>query len=238
MSTTTNSTPSNPAGNEIIIYAPNNLPISQVTRGTTDQLIQSNRAYYIDIDRSAQLESNASPLKVLEKERKTAAIEELDRLGMKTRKRVAAINAIQFLDNTILIENTPWDYNNMEWWNGTFKEQTNKWYYDFAERIAEANKQNIILPTKEDFENTFEALHLEENDIWKHILAIILWESMSGYCNSGGHLYSNGLYGYLGSVSERDGDDAWGFKFDEAKGLLYWDNENIRLVCRPLVKRS
>ena len=40
----------------------------------------------------------------------------------------------------------------------SIQEKTNKRYYDFKERKAEAEKQNIILPRKEDFENTFKAL--------------------------------------------------------------------------------
>jgi hypothetical protein len=58
-------------------------------------------------------ESKETPLKNLEQERKTAAIAELDRLGMKTDKRVEAINAIKFLDDKILIGDTPWAYENM-----------------------------------------------------------------------------------------------------------------------------
>jgi hypothetical protein len=61
----------------------------------------------------------------------------------------------------------------MIWGVWTFKEKTKKWYYDFEERIAEAKKQNIVLPKKEDFENTFKALDLDNG--LKHILAIILW---------------------------------------------------------------
>jgi hypothetical protein len=33
---------------------------------------------------------------------------------MKTDKRVEAINAIQFLDDKILIDKTPWAYENMK----------------------------------------------------------------------------------------------------------------------------
>jgi len=59
-------------------------------------------------------EAKETPLKKLEQERKTAAIAELERLGMKTDENVEKINAIQFLDDKILIGNTPWAYENMK----------------------------------------------------------------------------------------------------------------------------
>jgi hypothetical protein len=187
---------------------------------------------------SEQKEAKESPRKALEQERKTAAIVELDRLGMKTDKRVEAINAIQFLDDKILIDKTPWAYENMKWGEWVFKEKTNKRYYDFKERKAEAKKQWIVLPKKEDFENTFKALDLEKDNTWKHILAIILWESRDGYCDSGGFLDYNGTYGCLGSVSEYFKGYARSFRFDKDKGGLLWHNKFYRFVCRPLVKNS
>lgn len=188
--------------------------------------------------KESKTEKSESPLKALEKERKTAAIAGLDRFGMKTDKRVEAINAIQFLDDKILIDKTPWAYENMKWGEWVFKEKTNKRYYDFKERKAEAKKQNITLPEAVDFENTFEALDLEKDTQWKHILAIILWEGRDGYCDSDGHLGHNGTYGYLGSVSECDEGSARTFRFAQGKGTLFWDYKAIRFVCRPLVQNS
>lgn len=63
--------------------------------------------------KSEKTESKTEKIKALEKERKTAAIAELERLGMKTDENVEKINAIQFLDDKILIGNTPWAYENM-----------------------------------------------------------------------------------------------------------------------------
>ena len=76
---------------------------------------------------TSEEKSKETPLKILEKERKTAAIAELERLGMKTDERVAAINAIKFENDKILIGNTPWAYENMKWWKWTFKEKTTTW---------------------------------------------------------------------------------------------------------------
>ena len=187
-------------------------------------------------------ESKESPRKALEKERKTAAIAELDRLGMKTEENVEKINAIQFLDDKILIGNTPWAYENMTWGTWIFRKETNRHYYNFAERKAEAKNQGITLPEKKDFENTLKALPGEysQSSWYKgwNILSIILWESMTGYCDSDGDLHGNGHFGYLGSVSEYDWVDARRFIFFEKVGTLCWGYEFNRFVCRPLVKNS
>lgn len=116
--------------------------------------------------KSEKKETKESPRKALEKERKTAAIAELDRLGMKTDENVEKINAIQFLDDKILIGNTPWAYENMTWGRWVFRKETNRYYYNFAERKAQAKNQGIALPEKKDFENTLKALpgeYLESN---------------------------------------------------------------------------
>ena len=164
-------------------------------------------------------EAKETPLKKLEQERKTAAIAELERLGMKTDENVEKINAIQFLDDKILIGNTPWAYENMKWGQWVFKQETNQHYYNFAERKAEAKKQWIVLPEKKDFVNTLKALPGEYSESnwyqWWHILSIILWESRTGFCDSVGYLYSNGKYGFLGSVSEFYKDGARSFLFDK-----------------------
>lgn len=188
-------------------------------------------------------ESKESPRKALEKERKTAAIVELKRLGMKTNENVKKINAIKFLEHKILIDKTPWAYQNMKWGQWVFKEKTNKHYYNFAERKEEAKKQWIVLPKKEDFENTLKALPGEYSESnwykWWNILSIILWESMAGYCDSEGILYNNGRYGCLGSVSsEYNTGRTRNFKFDASKGTLNWNLKYPKFVCRPLVKNS
>ena len=185
----------------------------------------------------AKKESKEIPLKQLEQERKTAAIAEFERLGMKTNKRVEAINDIKFLDNKILIGKTSWAYENMKWGLWLFKERTNKRYYNLKDRIAEAKKQKLILPKVEDFENTFEALDLEKNNrIWKHILAIILWERGDGYCAANWTLYTNYVCGHLGSISKCNKEDVRTFNFDRDEGTLYRDDQSIKFICRPLVK--
>ncbi len=190
----------------------------------------------------SKTEKSESPRKALEKERKTAAIVELDRLGMKTDENVEMINAIQFLDDKILIGNTPWAYENMTWGQWRFRKETNRHYYNFAERKAEAKNQWLTLPEKKDFVNTLKALPGEYSESnwykWWNILSIILWESTTGYCDSEGDLNSNGGYGFLGSVSEYNKDNARTFTFDGDKGGPGWHNKHNRFVCRPLVKNS
>ena len=78
--------------------------------------------------------SKESPFKMLEQERKSIAIAELDRLGMKTDENVGKINAIQFLDDKIIIGNTPWAYENMRWGKWVYKQETNEYYYNLKER--------------------------------------------------------------------------------------------------------
>lgn len=187
-------------------------------------------------------ETTESPIKKLEKERKNAAIAELERLGMKTDENVDKINDIKFENDKILIGNTPWAYEDMKWGSWTFKKETNSRYYDFSQRKAEAKKQSIALPEKKDFENTLKALPGEYSEMgwykWWNILPIILWMSMTGCCANDGDLSSNGRYGSLGSVSEFYRDNAWDFRFAESEGMLIWDDKNNRFVCRPLVKNS
>lgn len=192
--------------------------------------------------KSETKETKESPRKALEKERKTAAIAELNRLGMKTEENVKKINAIQFLDDNILIGNTPWAYENMIWGVWTFKKETNRYYYNLAERKAEAKNQGITLPEKKDFENTLKALPGEYSEIswykgW-NILSIILWETITGYCDSDGTLLHLGMYGYLGSISEYSGGFSRNLLFDGSKGLLNWYYNYNKFVCRPLVKNS
>lgn len=184
------------------------------------------------------------PIKALEQERKTAAIAELERLEMNTKENVAKINAIKFLEDGILIDKTKWTYKNMEWGQWVFRRETNRQYYNFTERKAEAKKQWIVLPTIKDFQDTLKALpgdySLDSWYKWWNILSIILWESKTGCCVSGGDLINYGERGYLGSVSECNVGmvDIRHFIFNKSEGGLYYHNKDIRSVCRPLVKNS
>ncbi len=187
--------------------------------------------------------SKETLLKKLERERKTAAIVELERLGMKTDENVRKINAITFLDDKILIWSTPWAYENMKWGKWIFKKETNQHYYNFLERKAEAKNQWIVLPEKKDFINTLKALPGEysENNWyqWWHILSIILWESRTGFCDNAGNLHTSSDCGFLGSVSEFGEDRSWDFRFVESGGRLDRSSKNDGgFVCRPLVKNS
>ncbi len=192
--------------------------------------------------KESKTEKSESPVKKLEKERKDAAIAELERLGMKTDENVEKINAIKFLDDKILIGNTPWAYINMKWWKWVFKKETHQHYYNFEERKAEAKNQWIVLPGKKDFVDTLKALpgKYSENNWyqWWHILSIILWESRTGCCGSGGRLGDRRGFGYLGSVSEYGNNYAWCFEFDESEGRLYWYVKGNSFVCRPLVNNG
>ena len=195
--------------------------------------------------------SKESPFKMLEQERKSIAIAELDRLGMKTDENVGKINAIQFLDDKIIIGNTPWAYENMRWGKWVYKQETNEYYYNLKERKAEAKKQWIVLPEKKDFVDTLKALPGERdvNDRyrWWHILSIVLWESLTGYCEGStlfgsSTLLGRGKVGYLGSVSDC-GDEydiyAQNFIFNRVESKLdLVDPKRRRTVCRPLIKNS
>lgn len=177
--------------------------------------------------------------KEIGQERKNAAIAALDELGMKTDKRVAAINATRFLGDQIIIGQTAWAYQNMTWGKWVFKEKTNRWYYSLEEAIEEANEQNIVLPQKGDFENTFNALDLQEDDVWRHIVAILLWESKTGYCgNIGDYMLYDGIYGVLGSVSEYATGQALAFQFSKNNGKVIRQNKGYKFVYRPLANKS
>lgn len=190
-----------------------------------------------------------NPLQILEKERKSAAIIALQNKWMETEKNVALINAIKFSKKEILIGNTSWKHKNMTgrkydiWiWNNDTKQQ----YYNFEERKFEARKQWIILPEKEDFIDTLNALpgDFSEKDwgISWYILAIILWEEKTGYYDDLGRFYSKGKYGYLGSVSEYSKDKSRDFECRrdkhglENKGGLFCNKKNYRVTCRPIAK--
>lgn len=183
-----------------------------------------------------------SPRKALEMERKTAAIAELDRLRMKTDENVEKINAIQFLDDRILIGNTPWAYENMTWGVWVFQSKTQRRYYDFSQRQTEAKNQGLTLPEEKDFEDTLKSLPWEFKKDWYNwwnLLSIILWEGMSGYCNSHGRLFDNGESGSLASVSGNTNPKYGGsplFWFNEFEGAILDGRKNHKIVCRPLVK--
>lgn len=123
----------------------------------------------------------------------------------------------------------------MKGWTGTYKKETDTWYYTFDQAIETAKQQGLTLPTKQDFLDSWFTEGWTENN---KKLADKFWLKKSGYCDSDGNLNYNGEYGFLGSVSEYNKAIARNFKFDKDKGILYWYYKNNRFVCRPLVKNS
>ena len=195
------------------------------------------------IKKQKEKEEKEMPRKKIKQKRKTEAIVELERLNMKTEENVAKINAIKFFENKILIGKTPWAYENMGWGKWVFQERTDRYYYNFTERKLEAKKQWLILPKKEDFEDTLQALPGGYNQrilwyLWLNILSIILWETKNGYCDGNEILFLDDKHGYLGSVSEYNIGHSRCFKFDEYRGKLVWDDKSYRYICRPLAKKS
>ena len=124
---------------------------------------------------------------------------------------------------------------NMKGWTGTYKEETDTWYYTFDQAIETAKQQGLTLPKKQDFLDSWFTDGRTKNN---KELADKLWLKKSGYCDSGGNLNNIGTYGYVGSVSEYNGDNARYFGFVIDRGELNWNYEGIRFVCRPLIKNS
>lgn len=173
----------------------------------------------------------------IEKERKDAAIVELERHNLKTHENMAKVNAVKFLNEWILIWKTLWAYEDMKWGKWVFKEKTNGWYYNGEEAITEAEKQWLTLPTKQDFENTFEALL--PVDWGTKILWIILWEPETMGC-VGDNDFDNTKrkQTWLGSISRSERDPINAFLtvcFPEGKFFI---NSKHRHIYRPIIRKS
>ena len=124
---------------------------------------------------------------------------------------------------------------NMKGWTGTYKEETDTWYYTFDQAIETAKQQGLTLPKKQDF---LDSWFTDERTKNNKELADKLWLKKSGYCGSSGNLSSCGTYGCLGSVSEYNEDSARRFRFDRDEGSLGWNDKYFSFVCRPLIKNS
>lgn len=124
---------------------------------------------------------------------------------------------------------------NMRWWTGIYKKETDEYYYTYNQAIETAKEQWLTLPTKQDF---LDMWFTEERSKENKELADKLWLKMTGFCDSSRNMGDNGECGYLGSVSEYSKDCARFFRFYKGKGDIIWNYKSNRFVCRPLVKKS